>query len=277
MGKDSCTVDIRTPHLTPEVAERTEELANDVVFDDRPLAMHLVERDECKRFPLRKPPPDVQRLRIVEVKDFDFSACSGTHCESAGQVGIVKIVRWERIRGDVRVEFLCGWRALRDYRWKNEMVNRVAASLTVAGRDLEGACGRLRQENADQEKKIKDLLEKVLGHEAETLVEATAPRGSMRVITSVIPGRTPGELRVLASRVVEHPSCVALLATCTDRTHLVFARSRDLTQDMRSLMAEATGRIQGKGGGSPEFAQGGGPAFPDILPLLHLLSERISA
>lgn len=276
MGKDSCTVDIRTPHLAPEVAERTEELANGVIFDDRLLAMHLADRDECKNFPLRKPPPDVQRVRIVEVKDYDFSACSGTHCETTGQVGIIKIVRWEKIRGDVRVEFLCGWRALRDYRWKNEVVNRMAASLTVRGRDLEGAFARLREENADREKKIKDLMGTILGHEANALVEATTPRGSIRIITSAIPGRTLEELRALASRVVEHCSCVALLATRTDRTHLVFARSRDLTQDMRSLMAEGTERIQGKGGGSPEFAQGGGPAVPDLLPLLHLLSERIS-
>jgi alanyl-tRNA synthetase len=251
------------------------DLANRVVFEDRPVKMLLLSREEALRLPLRKRPPDLESLRVLQIADFDYSACGGTHCQRTGEVGLVKIARWEKIREDVRVEFLCGGRALRDYRWRNHTINRMAGELSNAPRDLEQAFRRLRQENADKEKRIKKLLEESLKYEAERLVKEAEAPGPFRLVIRVFPARDPEEVRGLANRIAEHPGTVALLAAAGDKANLVFARSADLSFDMNLLMKEAVTRIKGKGGGRPNFAQGGGPLDPDLLSVLRELTKVI--
>ncbi len=275
MSGEYSTIDLRISGLDSESAERAEDLANRVVFEDRPVKVLLLSREEAQRLPLRKRPPDLERLRVLEIKGFDYSACGGTHCERTGEVGLVKITRWERIRDDIRVEFLCGWRALRDYRWRNRLINSFAGELSIGGRDLEPAFRRLREENADKGKRIKELLEEALKYEAERLVKEAEVRGSCRLIVRVFPDRDPEEVRGLANRLAGHPGIVALLAATNDKTSLVFARSSEIGCDMNALMKEAVGRIGGKGGGRSNFAQGGGPLVPDLLPILLELGKGI--
>ena len=71
-----------------------------------------MDDEGVKRFALRKPPKFTGRIRIVEIPDWDVSACGGTHTRRTGEVGVIKIVRWEKVRGNLRFEFLCGARAL---------------------------------------------------------------------------------------------------------------------------------------------------------------------
>jgi len=275
MSAEYCTIDLRIPALASELADRVEDLANRVVFEDRPVKVLLLSREEALRLPLRKRPPDLDVLRVLQIVDFDYSACGGTHCQRTGEVGLVKIAGWEKIREDVRVEFLCGGRALRDYRWRNASLNALAGELSIAPRDLEPAFRRLRQEYADKGKRIKELLEEALKYEAERLVKETETAGSFRLIVKVFPDRDPEEVKGLANRLAEHPGTVALLAATRDKANLVFARSADLGFDMNALMKAAVSRIGGKGGGRPNFAQGGAPLSPDLTTLLSELGKGL--
>jgi len=275
MSAEYCTIDLRIPALASELADRVEDLANRVVFEDRPVKVLLLSRGEAIRLPLRKRPPDLESLRVLEIKDFDYSACGGTHCQQTGEVGLVKIARWEKIREDVRVEFLCGGRALRDYRWRNNTINRMAGELSIASRDLKPAFQRLRQENADKGKRIKELLEESLKYEAGRLIKEAEAPGPFRLVIKVFTDRDPEEVKGLANRLAEHPGTMALLAAIGDKANLVFARSADLAFDMNALMKEAASRIGGKGGGRPNFAQGGGPLVPDFPTLLWELGKGI--
>jgi alanyl-tRNA synthetase len=275
MSAEYSTIDLRIPTLAPESADRVEDLANRVVFEDRPVKVLLLSREEALQLPLRKRPPDLESLRVLEIKDFDYSACGGTHCQRTGEVGLIKIVKWEKIREDVRVEFLCGNRALKDYRWRNYAFNRMAGELSIAPRDLEPAFQKLRQENQDKAKRIKELLEEALKYEAERLVKETEASGTFRLVIKVFPDRDLEEVKGLANRLAEHPGTVALLAATKDKADLVFARSSDLAFDMNLLMKEAVSRIGGKGGGRQNFAQGGGPLVPDLLSVLRELGKGV--
>jgi alanyl-tRNA synthetase len=276
LGKETSTVDFRIPQLSGETACRAENLANAIIYEDRPILLHSGPPEEIGRLPLRKKPPRVETVRVVEVEGFDFSPCGGTHCGRTGEVGMVKIRSWEKIRGDMRVEILCGWRALRDYRWKTEAINRVAGELTIADRDLEKAFRRLREENAEKTRRIRELAPVVLGVEARGLVEAQPSAGGRRLIVRVYQNRPPEELRILAKKIVEHPSCIALLASKGERTHLLFARSGDVDRDMLVLLKEVLEDLGGKGGGSPAFAEGGGAVIEDVPALLELVARRIA-
>src|SRR4029077_2373009 len=119
-----------------ETIDRIERSTNAIVWADRPVVRHWVDDEGVKRFTLRKPPKFSGRIRIVEIPDWDVSACGGTHTLRTGEVGVVKIVRWEKVRGHVRFEFLCGKRALGDYAWRTEALLEAARRRTLKDREL---------------------------------------------------------------------------------------------------------------------------------------------
>ncbi|GAI24926.1 unnamed protein product, partial [marine sediment metagenome] len=120
LGEEVCTLDIAKEKLTEEEAKKAEECTNEIIFDNRPVKCYFVEgEEELERSNLRKVPEKTGKIRIIEVEDFDLSACGGTHCQATGEVGMIKITKWEKRGEKIRLEFICGRRAWKDYFWKN--------------------------------------------------------------------------------------------------------------------------------------------------------------
>ena len=115
MGADVSTIDLEA-NLTPGQIEAAEREANRVVWEDRTVAIRFVTGDEAALLPLRKPPKKSGTLRLIAVEAFDLSACGGTHVARTGEIGLIAIGGWERFKGGLRVEFLCGGRALSRFR-----------------------------------------------------------------------------------------------------------------------------------------------------------------
>src|SRR5512136_2827484 len=128
---DTLTIDLDKKNLQPGDVDRAEDLANQVVFEDRPVTTRFVTAAELAQMPLRKPPKVESNIRIVQVEGFDWSPCGGTHVARTGQIGLVKIVKTERMSAGTRVEFRCGRRALADYSRKNQIITQVAGVLSV--------------------------------------------------------------------------------------------------------------------------------------------------
>src|SRR5574337_1734122 len=126
MTLDNCTLDL-SRHATPEQHTRAEDLANEIVQQNRPVTARFVDDAELAALPLRKPPAARHhQLRVVEVQGFDWSACGGTHVGATGEIGQIKLLRAEKRGAEQRIEFACGMRALRDYRWKNQALLSMA-------------------------------------------------------------------------------------------------------------------------------------------------------
>ena len=120
LGGERSTIEVPLAGCDWRAVDRVEEAANRVVWEDRPVERHWTDAAGVHRFALRKPPQVVGPIRIVEIPDWDLSACGGTHTRRTGEVGVIKIVGWEKVRGNLRFEFLCGGRALRDHAWRTE-------------------------------------------------------------------------------------------------------------------------------------------------------------
>src|SRR5258708_19937709 len=91
MGGDYWSIDLGTPSVSSEQIAATEKRANEVVFENRPVRIRYVSRAEAEKLGLRKlPPAEHDELRLVEVDEFDLSACSGTHVSASGQVRSVQ-------------------------------------------------------------------------------------------------------------------------------------------------------------------------------------------
>jgi alanyl-tRNA synthetase len=229
------------------------------VFEDRPVTARFVSPDELARLPLRKPPKVEENIRIVHVDGFDWSACGGTHVSSAGQIGLIKIVRLERRGAETRVEFCCGQRALADYRRKNAMLGQVTADLSIGYWELDAAIARLQAEAKDTHKKLADAEKKLMLYEADELAAQARDMGAFAVIGHVWDGRDANALRLVAHKLIARPRTVVLLGSSgVKRSALLFARSADVDADMAAWLRQAAERLGGKGGGGPDMAQGGG-------------------
>ncbi|HJZ67632.1 MAG TPA: DHHA1 domain-containing protein [Blastocatellia bacterium] len=276
LGSQTSTIDIELPSPNAESMRAAEDLANAVVFEDRPMLVHLVNEEEAARLPLRKESAVRGNIRVIEIADFDWSPCGGTHASRTGQIGMIAIRSWERAKKLTRVEFVCGGRALADYRKAHDTASEVA-SLFSAERDSSAELvRRALQENKALKKRTRDLLDLAMSAEAAEMLEAATQAEGFKLVQAVFDGREYEEIRVLASKIVQPEPSVALLATKEkDAARLVFARSASLSQNMGAILAEACETLGGRGGGKPELAQGGGPNVERIEDAIRAAAEKM--
>lgn len=260
LGVEVSTIDLNVARLDLAAVTLVEELVNQMVWEDRPVNVCLVGLEELATLPLRHSPSVGVPVRIVEIAGFDVNPCGGTHVARTGEIGMVKIVRLDHRGDETRIEFLCGGRALRDYRAKNGMVNRLAGLLTVGHWELDRAVERLRGDAKQLRRDLRRTRKRLLEMEATELVGTADVHGQCRVVRRIWERREPGELRALAQELVQRPGVVALLAGVGERTHLCFARAEGLDLDVAVLLREACVHLGGKGGGRPHLAQGSAPA-----------------
>ena len=257
------TIDLNRTGLQPDQVDAAEDLANHIVYENRPVTARLVGQEELVSIPLRKPPTVDHSIRIVEIKDFDWSACGGTHVARTGEVGQIKIVKLDRRGAETRVEFRCGQRALIDYRRKNQMITHVAADLSVGHAELDQAVARMTAENKALRKQLEEADARIVEFEVREMLSGLQSCNGFAVAARVWHDRDMATLRRLARQVIARPGTVALLGAGGEKPALVFARSSDLAFDMNALVRGAAACINGKGGGSPDFAQAGGPPAGD--------------
>ncbi len=270
LSDEYATIDLDRAPLTDEDLTRTEDLANAVLFENRRAVARFVPDEEVPSLPLRKALAHRGPVRVVEIPDLDCSACGGTHVRSTGEVGLIKITRSERRGDETRIEFLCGRRALKDYRAKNAMLMDLAREYTVGHWEVADMVGRLSGELKESRRELRHTRDALLDAEATALWHEGAVVGPARVVHAHLPGRAPDDLKHLAQRLVEHPKTVALLASgeAGQKGFFTFARSTDLDAHMGALVRQACQVIGGGGGGRPEFAQGGGPQGDGVLAAL---------
>lgn len=278
LGSQISTIDIELQSPTPEHMRAAEDIANAIVFEDRPMQVHLVNEEEAARLPLRKESAVRGSIRVIEIENFDWSPCGGTHAARTGQVGMIAIRSYERAKKMTRVEFVCGNRALADYRLTNNTAVAVARLFSCERDSSHELAARALQENRDLKKQVRELRELAMSAEAAELLAAATPADGFKVVTVVFQPRDFEEVRVLASKIVQREPSIALLATSDAKGgRLVFARSQSLDYDMGRILAQACAELGGRGGGKPDLAQGGGPAVENIAAALTRAAQEIRA
>ncbi len=261
LSPQTVTIDLNRADLTAEAIDAAETLANDIVLQNRPVGVRFVDEREAAALSLRKTPPGRDGLlRLVDIEDFDLNACGGTHVARTGEVGLIKVAGTERRGATTRVEFLCGERALADYRHKQAVVRDLSATLTTGAADFVPAVLKLQEENKTLRHELRGREAALLAHEAEQLLAAAEPLGAARLVARVFAGRAPDEARRLATLLAEAGGTVALLGVAGERAQLIFARSADAPGAMDALIRPALAALGGRGGGNAALAQGGGPA-----------------
>jgi alanyl-tRNA synthetase len=276
LGAQTSTIDIELETPTIEHMRAAEEAANAIIFEDRPMRIHLVNEEEAAQLPLRKESAVRGHIRVIEVEGFDWSPCGGTHAARAGQIGLIAIKKYERAKKMTRVEFVCGHRALEDYRAANGAAVAVAQMFSAERDSAPDLVQRAIQENKALKKRARELLELATAAEAAEMLKATEATRGFKIIQAVFEGRDFEEARLLASKIVQAEPAVALLGSKEGgAARLVFARSQSLDFNMGQLLSEACQVLGGRGGGKPDLAQGGGPAADKLDDAIKLAAEKI--
>ncbi len=276
LGSRTSTIDIELQSPTDDHMRAAEEIANAVIFEDRPMRVHLVNEEEARQLPLRKEAAVEGTIRVIEISDFDWSPCGGTHAKGTGQIGLVAIKSYERAKKMTRVEFVCGHRALDEYRTANKTALAVAQLFSAERDATPELVARAIQESKSLKKRIRELLEIAVTVEATEMLAAAMQVGEFKLVRATFDGRDLEEVRWLASKITQAEPSVALLGTKdAGAARLVFARSASLNQNMGQLLAEACQLLGGRGGGRPELAQGGGPDATKLEAAINLAAEKL--
>lgn len=257
MGVESCTIDLAVKSLTGAQVVQAELLANEVITEDRSVNIRFVSLEEARQLDMRKlPPKQTGQLRLIDIVDFDLTACGGTHVRSTGQIGSILVRKIENVKQGVRLEFVCGLRAVATARQDYATLTQAAAYFSAHIRELPQQVEKSIQESKAAGKVQHKLLEELAELYAERLLSKAT--SSPRIISHFFTERDATFIKLLAQKLTEsQPDMTALLASGSGQLALVFAQSPGMKANMGQLMKEAMTRLGGRGGGSADMAQGG--------------------
>lgn len=253
LGAESATIDLAR-EVTPAEIARAEDEANRVVWEDRPVAIRFVDAAEAAKLPLRKEPTREGTLRLIDVDQFDLSACGGTHVRATGAIGVIAVAGWERLRGGSRIEFVCGGRALRSHRRLRDVTSASTRLLSVHTGELPAAVERLQSDMKDARRRLKDAQSRIAAAEAAALADAAQDR----IVVAAMDGWDQNGLKSIASAIAERPGFSAAIFSLPAPSAIVIARHAESRVDSAAFLRQAVEKFGGKGGGRPELAQGGG-------------------
>jgi alanyl-tRNA synthetase len=261
--------------LNADSMAAAEAEANRIVWENRLVRIRVASADEAASMPLRKESTRSGPLRLIEVEGFDLSACGGTHVAQAAQVGVIALRSWEKFRGGMRLEFVCGMRALREFRVLRDAVAGSLRLLSVDPQDLPSAIERAQGENKELRRTIRDHQERLASHEAAALIPRAHQVGQAQVLIEAVDGWDQAGLKSLAAAAASQAGIVAALLSTTDPALVVIARAPDVPLDAAAVLKALLARFGGKGGGKAELAQGGGLAGSraELLAELRQLIE----
>jgi alanyl-tRNA synthetase len=256
LGADVSTIDLAREASAAEIAAAEEE-ANRVVWEDRPVAIRYASAEDAAQLPLRKEPKRSGTLRLIDVADFDLSACGGTHVARTGGIGVIAVARWDRFKGGQRIEFVCGGRALRAYRSLRDAAGASVRLLSVLPEELPGSIERLQAELKEQKRAHSAQQQELARYRADELAAAAESLPAAQLVARAIDADA-NTLKAMAASIASRPGFVVALLSASTPTLAVIARSDGVNVSAQQVMTALIARFGGRGGGRPELAQGGG-------------------
>lgn len=280
IGEDYLAVEVDAESISEEKLVEVETLANKIVNDNLPIKIHWIDKSQVSRYKIRRPPPDVEKIRLIEIKGFDVAACGGLHVSHTGEIGLIKIITQEKIRGRTRIHALVGNRAYQDYDNKLKLVQALMQSLTCGEKDI------LRRVE-DLEKQLKELKNSNFSLQSEFMLmvaekdlrKAEEINGKNFFCRS-FENTDRNLLKCYIDEILKEPDrIVAAFNLSGEKFQWMIAHSILTEINLPLLIKPLLSHIDGKGGGSKNFMQGGGNKPSGISKFIenfkHTLKEEL--
>ena len=272
LGAETSTIDIEGGAVDARILLAAEQRCNELVYENRPLDVRF--EDAATVQGLRKASERSGTLRIVSIDGLDRSACGGTHVRGTGEIGVVLLRRMEKIRQSVRVEFVCGGRAVKRARADFEALTRVSQIFSSALDETPAmVAAQVDAAKAGEKAKRKVELE-LAAYQGKELYRSTEPAADgVRRVTQRLESGNLEDLRAVAQNFTAQPASV-FLATLQDPPSVLLAASADSGVDAGKLLKAALTEAGGRGGGNARIAQG---SVPDLAALEELAAKVVGS
>lgn len=185
LGDSYTSVEIDAAQIPDEEIYTVEKIANEAIGKNLPIETHWVDPAEVHRYHLRKPPPKVEKVRVVQIEGFDSSSCGGTHVSRTGEVGIIKIIGQEKIRGHVRLLAKIGQRAIQDYDRKIKLIQELNRMLSCGEEDIPARVNNLEDEVRNLSRELAKAQAELMGTAAEKAARNARHIAGIEFISSI--------------------------------------------------------------------------------------------
>jgi alanyl-tRNA synthetase len=269
LGAESSTIDIARA-LDPAQIREAERRANQIVFENRPVTVGYQHSSED--LGLRKATEREGVIRIVSIQDLDRSACGGTHVRATGEIGPISIRKLDRVRGNLRIEFLCGLRAVARARADFEALSAIARSFSAPLDETPALVDSQREKLVDAERARQRLATELAQARGRELYANTTPGadGVRRIERRV--EALADDVRAEAQSFTGGSKSV-FLAAGQNPPSILLASSADSGVNAGELLKKALTKAGGRGGGSATMAQGSVPS----KELLNEVARAVTA
>lgn len=259
LGSEFVYVDIELPKLEEDDIRKIEGFANKIVFSNFEVKSYGIAKCEVSKLPLRKQPTVNENIRIVEINGIEYVPCGGTHVASTGEVGMIKIRKWEKYKGNVRIEFECGYRALEDFRWKNDYLNEISNLLSVKDIDSLEGVKRIYDENKQLIKDIRNLKNNMMQYEIKELINNSIKNNDVKIVVNIFDDKSFKDVQYVSKEITNNLTSIVIFGVIeNDKCKLLLSRSDDIDINMKEIFKDVIGIINGQGGGNSKMVQGGG-------------------
>lgn len=278
MADDYCSIDLDAPSLAQSQIEAAERLANEIVLENRPVDIRFATHDEAEAMGVRKiPSAERDQLRLIDIHDFDLTACGGTHVAYTGQIGSILLRKFEKVRHGYRLEFVAGLRAIVTARRDFSTLTDAAALFSANIYDVPQQSRKALDEIKSLRKQREESLEDLAAAQATALLAEVPARNGRRLVVRTFSDRDLNFVKLLAQKLTRQATAVALLATESPTSALVFAQSAGQPYDMAALLKQTLAKLGGRGGGTKDLAQGGAPSAEGLAAALAAAAETLTA
>ncbi len=281
LGKDYSSIDVTLSDMTEDEAEKSELLCNKIIQSNFKVKSYSIDQEKVKLLPVRKPPSVVDNIRVVEIDGFDYSPCGGTHVNHTGELGLLKITKWEHYKGILRIQFLCGQRAIEDYSSKFKSVRSIAGMFSSADDGIEQKVQKLIQDKSLLEKESRDVKSEIIEMRSTHLMAGSSKFKDISIIKKLYDHYNFKELSQLGSYISNENARVIQIYGISNEGlgQFMINKSRDIDLDLGNLYKALSSEFNLKGGGNPNTVQGSVPT--DSLSALldrcvELLMDKLS-
>lgn len=277
IGNEYNTIDIDKSSLSKDEAIKVEFLANKIVQSNFKVKSYDVNREQLSKIPLRKDSIiEDEKIRIIEIDNIDYIACCGTHVSSTGEIGLIKILKWEKYKGHIRVEFICGNRALRDYSWKNDYINEIGSILSASDSDILNRVNQLYDSKISLEKENKSIRGELYDIKGELLVKDIIIDKNTNFIIKEFKDMDIKEISLIASNLNKNQENLTQIYSIIngEKGHFVIVRSKDLDINLNKIFDDISNKFTIKGGGNSQHIQGV-LSVSDLSSVINMFKKEI--
>jgi alanyl-tRNA synthetase len=267
IGEGHASIEISRSALSDEELGAIEAECNQVIFENRQL--RIFETDDVSAVPLRKPPKVSGTIRVVEIDGYDWSACGGLHVRVTGELGLLKIVRTDKVRGNLRLYFVAGAWALADYQMKNRVLAEVQRLVSQPVEQVPAAIARLVDERDGLKKELRALRRREFERLAFECREEPRP-----LIVREFPEADPADIKTFALALLNAGRHV-LAWTAGPPAYLLIGRGSG-SADLRDLSKQVFSLLGGRGGGRDNLVEGRPESLARLKEVVSLLTSSLS-